>query len=325
MSRLSSLPLLLSLLLPLVLPFLAGPVCRVLATSLPPRRAVWLLVCSAAGLAAGSTAALALLVVPGATHLRPVAALGHLLTPLASGSPGVAVVITAVAAALLATAGALLLRDAHGWWRQLRQARLLAAGSRSELVVLDEEHPDAYALPGRPGRIVITSGMLRALTGEEREVVLAHERAHLRGHHHLLVAVVELAARCHPGLRAVREPLRYALERSADESAARAVGDRRLTARAIGRAALATRTSPARHRPGFTLAATTGPVPLRVAALLGQPARTGAPSAPRRLATVTLLACLVVASAGASFQAADNLHTGIEVAQGEIGEFAPTP
>lgn len=314
MSWLVSLPLL----LPLLLPFLAGPVCRVLAASLPPGRAVRLLVCSAAGLAAGSTAALALLVVPGATHLRPVAALGHLLTPLASGSPGAAVVIALGAASLLAAGGALLLRDAHGWWRRLRQARVLAAGSRSELVVLEEEHPDAYALPGRPGRIVITSGMLRALSAAECEVLLAHERAHLRGRHHLLVATVELAAHCHPGLRAVREPLRYALERTADEYAAQAVGDRRLTARAIGRAALAARTSPAGSRPGFALAATAGPVPLRVAALLGQPARTRVPGAPPRLAALTLLACLVV-SAGASFQAADHLHTGIEIAQGETG------
>ncbi|WP_328791879.1 MULTISPECIES: M56 family metallopeptidase [unclassified Streptomyces] len=315
MSRLGSL----MLLLPLVLPFLAGPVCRVLVTSLAPRRAVRLLVCSAAVLAAGSTAALALLVVPGATHLRPVAALGHLLTPLASGSPGTAVVTTVVAASLLAAGGALLLRDGHGWWRQLRQARALAAGSRSELVVLEQEHPDAYALPGRPGRIVITSGMLRALSAAEREVLLAHERAHLRGRHHVLVAVVELAAHCHPGLRAVREPLRYALERVADEAAAQAVGDRRLTARAIGRAALAARTSPARHRPGFALAAATGPVPLRVAALLAQPARTRVPGARCRMAALTLLACLAV-SAGASLQAADNLHAGIETAQGETGE-----
>ncbi|MFD3553478.1 M56 family metallopeptidase [Streptomyces goshikiensis] len=315
MSRLGSL----MLLLPLVLPFLAGPVCRVLATSLPPKRVVWLLVCSAAGLAAGSAAALSLLVVPGATHLRPVAALGHLLTPLVSGTPGMTVVITVVAAALLTAGGALLLRDAHGWWRQLRQARALAAGSRSELVVLEEERPDAYALPGRPGRIVITSGMLRALSAAEREVLLAHERAHLRGRHHVLVAIVELAAHCHPGLRAVREPLRYALERTADESAAQVVGDRRLTARAIGRAALAARTSPALHRPGFALAATAGLVPLRVAALLAQPARTGVLGAPRCMAALTLLACLAV-SAGASFEAAENLHTGIEIAQGETGE-----
>ncbi|MGW6986787.1 M56 family metallopeptidase [Streptomyces sp. NPDC054946] len=305
--------------LPLLLPFLAGPACRALVASLPPQQAVRLLAGSAVGLAAGSTAALGLLVVPGTTHLRPVAALGHLLTPLASGSPGTVIAITVVAGSLLAARGALLLHGAYRWWRQLRRARVLAADSRSELVVLQEEHPDAYALPGRPGRIVITSGMLGALTAEEREVLLAHERAHLKGRHHLLVAMAELAAHCHPGLRAVREPLRYALERCADESAAQAVGDRRLAARAIARAALAARTSPDRDRPGFALAATTGPVPRRVAALLDGPARARARRAPHRLAALTLLACLVL-SAGASLQAADDLHSGIEIAQGETGE-----
>ncbi|MFB6558355.1 hypothetical protein ACFCYH_05470 [Streptomyces sp. NPDC056400] len=71
-------------------------------------------------------------------------------------------------------------------------------------------------------------------------------------------------------------------------------------------------------RPGFALAATAGSVPLRVAARLGQPARTRRPGAPRRPAALTLLAWLVV-SAGASFPAADDLHTGIEIAQGETG------
>ncbi|WP_078851158.1 hypothetical protein [Streptomyces sp. NRRL S-237] len=99
--------------LPLLLPFLAGPVCRALVTSLPPQQAVRLLAGSAAGLAAGSTAALALLIVPGATHLRPVAALGHLLTPLASGSPGTVIAITVVAGSLLAARGALLLHGAY--------------------------------------------------------------------------------------------------------------------------------------------------------------------------------------------------------------------
>ncbi|WP_030159875.1 M56 family metallopeptidase [Streptomyces sp. NRRL S-244] len=304
--------------LPLLLPFLAGPACRALVTSLAPQQAVRLLAGSAAGLAAGSTAALALLVVPGATHLRPVAALGHLLTPLASGAPGAVIAITVVAGSLLAARGVLLLRGAYRWWQRLRRARVLAAGSRSELVVLQEEHPDAYALPGRPGRIVITSGMLRALSAEEREVLLAHERAHLKGRHHLLVGMAELAAHCHPGLRAVREPLRYALERCADEYAAQAVGDRHLAARAIARAALAARTSPDRYRPGFALAATTGPVPRRVAALLDGSGRARARSS-HRLAAVALLACLFV-SAGASLQAADDLHSGIEIAQGETGE-----
>ncbi|MER5729575.1 M56 family metallopeptidase, partial [Streptomyces sp. NPDC002138] len=217
--------------LPLLVPFLAGPVGRRLAGCLPPRQAVWLLAVAAAGLALGSTAALALLVVPGATHLRVVAALGRLLTPLRTGSPDAVVAVAIAAAALLGWSVALLARAANRRRCQLRRAGRLAARADGELVVLAEPCPDAYALPGRPGRIVVTTGMLHALSAAEREALFAHERAHLRDRHHLFAAVVDLAALCHPALRALREPLAYALERSADEAAARAVGDRGLTAR----------------------------------------------------------------------------------------------
>ncbi|MCY0939354.1 M56 family metallopeptidase [Streptomyces sp. H34-S4] len=305
--------------LPLLVPFLAGAVGERLAERLPPRHAIWLLTATAAGLAAGSATALALLVIPGATHLHAVAALGHLLTPLATGSPDAYVALALTATGLLTWCATLLLRALHQRWTQLRQAHRLAGHTHSELIVLADEHPDAYALPGRPGRIVATTGMLRALTAAEREALLAHERAHLKDRHHLFVAVIDLAALCHPALRALREPLGYALERSADESAAYAVGDRRLTARAIGRAALAARAScpPRTSRPGFALAATAGPVPRRVAALLDEAAagKTARPAS-RRVAVAILLACLAL-SAGASLTAADELHTGIEVAQGE--------
>ncbi|MEU1087751.1 M56 family metallopeptidase [Streptomyces sp. NPDC005892] len=305
--------------LPLLLPFLAGPVGRRLSAALPPRQAVRLLALTAVGLAATSTCALALLVVPGATHLHDVAVLAHLLTPLTSGPPGATVAVTVVAAASLVWCVTLLVRGVVRRRSRLRQARDLAARADGELVVLPEEFPDAYALPGRPGRIVVTTGMLRALTAPEREALLAHERAHLDDRHHLFTAVVDLAGLCHPALRALREPLAYAVERSADESAAAAVGDRRLTARAIGRAALSARATslapPA--RPGPALAATAGPVPQRVAALLGgyAPDRTVRPLT-RRVAAAALLACVVV-SAGASLHAAADLHTGIEIAQGE--------
>ncbi|MFD5144043.1 hypothetical protein [Streptomyces sp. NPDC058401] len=116
------------LLLPLPLPLLAGPACRVLAGALPPRRAVWLLTGSAAALAMTSAASLA----------------------------------------LLAARGTVLLRTGVRRRKQLRAARVLAEAGPDELFVLDEEHPDAYALPGRPGRIVVTSGMLRALSADER-------------------------------------------------------------------------------------------------------------------------------------------------------------
>ncbi|MFE3764502.1 M56 family metallopeptidase [Streptomyces sp. NPDC059104] len=309
--------------LPLLVPFLAAPAGRRLASHLSahlsPRQVVWLLTVTAAGLAAGSTCALALLIVPGATHLHAVAASAHLLTPLSGGSPDAVIAIAVTAGALLAWCAARLVRGARRRWTQLRRAGRLAAEAGGELVVLPDEHPDAYALPGSPGRIVVTTGMLRALSAPEREVLIAHERAHLRERHHLFTAVVDLAGLCHPALRTLREPLAYALERSADESAARAVGSRRLTAQAIGRAALATRASSAagRARPGLALPATAGPVPRRVAALLGHgtEARPARPLA-RRAAALALVACVTL-SAGASLQAADDLHDGIEVAQGE--------
>ncbi|GAA3066235.1 hypothetical protein GCM10020254_07210 [Streptomyces goshikiensis] len=111
------------------------------------------------------------------------------------------------------------------------------------------------------------------------------------------------------------------MERSADESAAAAVGDRGLTARAIARAALAARaaSAAATPRPGPALAATAGPVPKRVAALLGVPDPGPGRSMRtlvRRAAALALLSCVVL-SAGASLHAADELHDGIEIAQGE--------
>ncbi|MEU9011787.1 M56 family metallopeptidase [Streptomyces sp. NPDC048479] len=303
---------------PLLVPFLAGPAGRRLVSCLPPRPAAWLLTITAAGLAVSSTAALALLVVPGATHVHAVAALGELLTPLSTGSPDAVVAVATAAAALLLWCVTVLARRLHRRRTQLHQARRLAARADGELVVLKDDSPDAYALPGRPGKVVVTSGMLRALSAAEREALFAHERAHLTGRHHLFLTVVEMAGLCHPGLRALREPLSYALERSADETAAQAVGDRHLAARAIGRAALAARATrpPAAGRPDFALAATTGPVPRRVAALLNS----GAPTPGRRRTShavaAALIACLAL-SAGAALEAAGDLHAGIEHAQGE--------
>ncbi|KPH98269.1 peptidase M48 Ste24p [Actinobacteria bacterium OV450] len=302
--------------LPLLVPFLAGPAGRRLVSCLPPRQAAWLLAVTAAGLAAGSTAALTLLVVPGATHLPAVAALGRLLTPLSTGSADAVVAVAVAALALLLLCAALFVRGLHRRWTQLGRAKRLAARADGELLVLADEFPDAYALPGRPGRIVVTAGMLRALSAAEREALFAHERAHLRGRHHLFTAVTELSALCHPALGALREPLAYALERCADEAAAHAVGDRRLTAQAIGRAALAARG--AARRPDLALAATAGPVPRRVAAHLA-PA-TPAPRTPPNpglAIAAALLTCLTL-SATAALEAATDLHTNIEVAQGEL-------
>ncbi|MGW9122872.1 M56 family metallopeptidase, partial [Streptomyces sp. NPDC055663] len=66
-------------------------------------------------------------------------------------------------------------------------------------------------------------------------------------------------------------------------------------------------------RPRVALAAAAGPVPRRVAALLGR--NTARPRV-GRAAAAALLACLI-ASGAATLDATSDLHSSIEVAQGE--------
>jgi Zn-dependent protease with chaperone function len=123
----------------------------------------------------------------------------------------------------------------------------------SKLLVVTDPRPQAYALPGFvAGRIVVSTGMLAALDGDERRVLLAHETAHLNHRHHLYVALSELAAAVNPFLAAVPAVVRTAVERWADEDAAAAVGDRHIAARAVAKAGLATATANRRLSAGFS-------------------------------------------------------------------------
>jgi Zn-dependent protease with chaperone function len=118
-----------------------------------------------------------------------------------------------------------------------------ASSPADELVVVADEEPHAMAIPaGRshPGHILVSSGMLTALAADECAAMLAHERAHLRGRHHIHRAVADGAAAVNPLLRPTRQAVMYLVERCADESAAATVGSRTLAARSLARAALAT-------------------------------------------------------------------------------------
>jgi Zn-dependent protease with chaperone function len=53
--------------------------------------------------------------------------------------------------------------------------------------VLDHPVPVAYCLPGRRSRVVLSAGALDALDPVQVDAVLAHERAHLRERHDLVV------------------------------------------------------------------------------------------------------------------------------------------
>src|SRR6202035_5346896 len=127
-------------------------------------------------------------------------------------------------------------------WLLARSAVALAAASTAVLgllVVTGEEAADAYTLPGWPCRIVVTAGMMRALSHPERQVLLAHERSHASGFHYLFTTAARLAAAANPLLRPVAAAVGYTVERWADERAAAVAGDRRLAARAIATAARA--------------------------------------------------------------------------------------
>ncbi len=152
-------------------------------------------------------------------------------------------------------------------WRTLqsghRQRALVPDGDT--LLVLATDEPTAFAVPGDPGCIVVSSGMLRALDGDERRVLFAHERAHLDHRHHRYLWVTGMAAAVVPALQPLQARVRFAAERWADEEAVKVVGDRQLVARAICRAALAQHEYPA-----FPMALAGVGVPARVDALLSE-------------------------------------------------------
>ncbi|MFE1313780.1 M48 family metalloprotease [Streptomyces sp. NPDC058755] len=302
------------LLLPLLLPFALPALARRALDRLVPAVALWAITACAVVLAGSSLAALGAFVLTGLLKVPLFAALGELVHPLRTASDLVVLPAAATSVGALAVCGWTLVRSVLRQTRAFRAARTEAGRgpAAGDLCVVDSPRPDAYALPGRPHRIVVTTAMLRSLDGREREALFAHERAHNDGGHHYFLAAAELAAHCHPALRPVRETIRLAAERAADEAAAASVGDRRLTARAIARAALAGQAARS-ERPDFAAAATTGPVPRRVQALLAAPRsahRTG-----RRVAAL-LLVCASVSCVAAVTGMAD-FHHRVEVAQGD--------
>jgi hypothetical protein len=99
------------------------------------------------------------------------------------------------------TGGAVLLSARR---ERRRHAEALTLLGRHDLgldaVVVDYEERMAYCLPGRNGHAVITTGALRSLAPEQVAAVLAHEQAHLRGRHHLVLAAAETLTRAFPRL-----------------------------------------------------------------------------------------------------------------------------
>ncbi|MEJ2854248.1 MULTISPECIES: M56 family metallopeptidase [unclassified Saccharothrix] len=197
--------------------------------------AAWL--ASAVGVVVASALAVALLLVPdhGTHALRRLdecwSSLEHGMTPdheAVGGGLGL-VLLAALLTRLAVVSVRAARRRAHARREHLAVLRVAARrepGSPATLW-LDHDVPLAFSFAGKPGVVVATEGLNRHLTADQVAAVLTHERAHLTGRHHLLVAVSEAIATMLPFLPLFRHApaaVKALVELAADGSAVRACG-----------------------------------------------------------------------------------------------------
>jgi hypothetical protein len=261
-----------------------------------PRTAIawWLL--TAAGVLGATVAGVLLLVLPGHGPADAVlrvlhdcrAALDH------DELPALDAVAGAIAGAVSAAATGRL-----AWtWRTRRRRRtvlhrrhltaLRLTGDTRPLPTLwlPDDRPIAYSLGGRRPLVVASDGLAARLTEPELGAVLAHERAHVRGHHHLLTGGTEVLARTLgfvPLLRELPTATRLLVELAADQAAAARCGPAPL------RSALLTIRAAEGPR---TLAVTGGDTAIRLRRL-----GIGAARAPRSVTVAGGVAALLAAPA----------------------------
>lgn len=153
------------------------------------------------------------------------------------------------------------------------------------LRVMSEDIPVAYCLPAvRHSRVVVSEGALQALKSDEVAAVLAHEEAHLRARHDLVLDTFAALHRAFPIAVRSDVPLKEArllVELLADDAARRRTGPIPLA-----RALVAMAAAPV---PGFAMGVSYGTA-VRVARLADEPR-------PHRLLSVAiyLLALALIA------------------------------
>ena len=99
--------------------------------------------------------------------------------------------------------------------------------SRPGVVVVDAAQPTAYCVAGRPHAIVVTTAALGILDPHELDAVLAHEQAHIDGHHHRILITLRALAASMPKLplfAKASSAVARLLEMRADDAAVRGCG-----------------------------------------------------------------------------------------------------
>jgi hypothetical protein len=214
-----------------------------------------------------------LLLLPGHRHEGPLGELGHDCWTLFGhhvshrlqaliGAAGIAaLIIVLVRFARVSMTSLRSRRRDYGAHADLMSITELSNAGEPGVLWLDHPAPFAYSLRGRPPLVVASTG-LRALPYAHQDAVMRHEVAHLRGRHHLLVALTQDLAAALPIVPLFRQApaaVRQLVELAADAAAASACG------RAAVRAALLTvETGP---HTGQALSMASRDVPLRLRCL----------------------------------------------------------
>jgi Zn-dependent protease with chaperone function len=139
--------------------------------------------------------------------------------------------ITGLVLARLLLSGHRVGTDLRTLRRRHRQLVDLLAEDRGGLHVLDHEAPTAYCVPGLRPRVVVSRGAVASLTPEELEAVLAHEQAHVRARHDLVLEAFTVLQEAFPAVVTSRHALdevRLLVEVLADRAARRRHGARAL-------------------------------------------------------------------------------------------------
>lgn len=102
----------------------------------------------------------------------------------------------------------------------------LVGSDRPDLpaVVVDDPRPTAFSIPGIRPRVVVSTGALEMLSTDELDAVLAHEWAHVRARHDLVLLPFQTLAAALPRSRALARTctsLTTLVEMSADRAATR--------------------------------------------------------------------------------------------------------
>lgn len=190
-----------------------------------------ILTCSFLVAAVGAGMALAFTLLEGLSELSPALDACADQLPVDHGSLGTVLGHLGWISAVLLSARLLYcLAATFGTARRRRRAhsemlRMLATrDDELGVLVLDHPAPACYCLPGD---VVITTGALERLSAKQLEAVLFHERAHLSGRHHLIIALAAAIRRTVPHIRLLayaEQETRRLVELIADDAAVARTG-----------------------------------------------------------------------------------------------------